>query len=92
MGMAREAVKSLASVQAARFIGARGVQDLLQAAEFLFWVHPRDSLGDLGPVTSPRHCCLSICEIKVAVSVSQTLPERGRLMRQSLQSVCNSRR
>lgn len=79
--------RGLASVQAARFTGARRTQDLLQATEFLFWVHPRDSLGDLGPVTSPRHCCLSICEIKVAVSVSQALPERGRLMRRSLQSV-----
>lgn len=69
-------------MQAARFTGTRGVQDLLQAAEFLFWVHPRDSLGDLGPVTSPRHCCLSICEIKVAVSALQVLLERERLMRQ----------
>lgn len=79
--------KGLASVQTERFTGARRAEDLLRATEFLFWIHPRDALGDLGPVTSPRHYCLSICEIKVAVSVSQALLERGRLMRRSLQSV-----
>lgn len=62
-----------------------------QVAVFLFWVHSRDSLCDLGPVTFPQHCCLTICDIKAPVSVTQALPGRRRLMRRSLQSVWNTR-
>lgn len=63
-----------------------------QAAVFLFWVHSWDSLCDLGAVTFPQHCCLSICEVKASVSLAQAFPGWGRLMRRSLQSVWNGRR
>jgi len=45
-----------------------------QAAVFLFWVHSRDSLHDLGPVTFPQYRCLSIYEIKAPVSITRALP------------------
>ena len=67
--------------------GGKGSRALRQAAAFLFSVHSGDSPCDLGPVTFPQHRCLSICEIKAPVSVTQALLGRGRLMRRSLQSV-----
>lgn len=82
VGDSREDMGGCAGSGARTFMGGEE-----QAAVFLFWVHSRDSLCDLGPVTFPQHCCLSICEIKAPVSVTQALPGRVRLMRRSLQSV-----
>lgn len=92
MGDGREDVRRLCRCGGWQAHGSEKSGVSWQAVVFLFWVHSRDSLCDLGPVTFPQHCCLSICEIKAPVSVTQALPGWERLMRRSLQSVWNARR
>lgn len=77
-------------MEASRAVGTgqqAGRPRLRGAAVFLFWFHSGNRRGDLGPVTSPWHCCQPICEPKGPAPAMQALPGQGRLMRRSLQRV-----
>lgn len=70
VGNGREDVRRLCRLGGWEVCGSEERRVSWQAAVFLFWVHSRDSLCDLGPVTFPQHCCLSICDTKPPVSVT----------------------